>query len=315
MDDGDADGFDAEDAEDADVERDDGAQDDPPTFIAQPQLWLPQATIPSYTPASPAQTMVPGMYMQDHPLPMDMNRAGPSSMPPPPRRNLFGETPLVETSASPPPLSDAGSNRSSNGAGFFRNYLTRQNAPNGAHSPTSRSMDGGTHTPDLIFAEIGHGRGIGAPAPSTAGPSSYSRYSPYATSNGHSTQSFAGGVGHAMTRNGHPSPTSPPSASSVNAHYSPTHQASNWSRRPSGDPSMSSTSSPMPEGPASSASSLAPTPHPSTPTEGDNVSLDSRRLPKRTFRNALNSVFGRPSGDGAGGRGGGSNMDGSPRGY
>jgi F-box and leucine-rich repeat protein GRR1 len=61
----------------------------------------------------------------------------------------FGQQPVVETSTSPTP-SDVPSNRStgSNGA-FFRTY---QEA-----APSSRSN--GALTPDLIFAEIGHGRG------------------------------------------------------------------------------------------------------------------------------------------------------------
>lgn len=64
----------------------------------------------------------------------------------------FGQQPVVETSTSPTP-SDVASNRStgtnqSNGA-FFRTY------PEAASS----SRSNGALTPDLNFAEIGHGRG------------------------------------------------------------------------------------------------------------------------------------------------------------
>ena len=74
----------------------------------------------------------------------------------------FGQQLLVERNDSPPP-SDAASNRSaqsSNGA-FFRTYqeATRSN---------------GARTPDLNFAELGHGRGSGYPPPSTPGLSGLS---------------------------------------------------------------------------------------------------------------------------------------------
>ncbi|KAL5487546.1 GRR1 [Sanghuangporus weigelae] len=71
--------------------------------------------------------------------------------------------------------SDGASNRSarssatnrtsaSNGAGFFRNY----NAA-GQSSPdvVLTSSRGDVYTPDLVYAEIGHGRGRGEPGPST----------------------------------------------------------------------------------------------------------------------------------------------------
>jgi F-box and leucine-rich repeat protein GRR1 len=64
----------------------------------------------------------------------------------------FGQQPVVETSTSPTP-SDVPSTRSagtsqSNGA-FFRTY----------QEAASSSRSNGAQTPDLIFAEIGHGRG------------------------------------------------------------------------------------------------------------------------------------------------------------
>lgn len=65
----------------------------------------------------------------------------------------FGHLPIIEASTSPTP-SEAASNRSggtnhSTGTAFFRNY-------NDAAHQQSRA---GVITPDLVFAEIGHGRG------------------------------------------------------------------------------------------------------------------------------------------------------------
>ncbi|KAI0751581.1 hypothetical protein C8Q80DRAFT_1158114 [Daedaleopsis nitida] len=75
------------------------------------------------------------------------------------RRRGFGQQPIVEQSTSPTP-SDAASNRSagtnqSTGTAFFRTYT---DAPGSARN--------GAMTPDLVYAEIGHGRGAG-PGPST----------------------------------------------------------------------------------------------------------------------------------------------------
>jgi F-box and leucine-rich repeat protein GRR1 len=93
----------------------------------------------------------------------------------------FGQQLVVETSESPPP-SDAASNRSaqSSNGGFFRTYqqATRSN---------------GAHTPDLNFAELGHGRGYTAPINSGVLPVSHSRQaidacSPFEPVSGPSTQ-------------------------------------------------------------------------------------------------------------------------------
>jgi F-box and leucine-rich repeat protein GRR1 len=85
-----------------------------------------------------------------------------------PNNRGFGNQPIVEP-ASPPPRtpSDVASNRSttSNGATFFRNYHEH-----GLPSPTARN---GVITPDLVFAEIGHGRGTGH-QPSFAASRGYS---------------------------------------------------------------------------------------------------------------------------------------------
>ncbi|KAI0353484.1 RNI-like protein [Trametes cingulata] len=83
-----------------------------------------------------------------------LDAAGPSR----PRRG-FGQQPLVEQSTSPTP-SEAASNRSagtnhSSGTAFFRTYADA--------NATARN---GVMTPDLVYAEIGHGRGAG-PGPST----------------------------------------------------------------------------------------------------------------------------------------------------
>ncbi|KAJ3556152.1 hypothetical protein NM688_g2184 [Phlebia brevispora] len=86
-----------------------------------------------------------------------------SSAPGPSRRSRgFGHQPIVEASTSPTP-SDAASNRSggtnhSTGTGFFRHYTEMVPSPRA-----------GVITPDLVFAEIGHGRGAGA----VAGPSNH----------------------------------------------------------------------------------------------------------------------------------------------
>jgi len=69
-------------------------------------------------------------------------------------RTLAEMLPIIETS---PPPSDVASNRSggtnySNGAGFFRTY---QEAAAGVASRSNGAL-----TPDLNFAEIGHGRGV-----------------------------------------------------------------------------------------------------------------------------------------------------------
>ncbi|GJE85000.1 RNI-like protein [Phanerochaete sordida] len=97
--------------------------------------------------------------------------AGPTSIPGPSRRGRgFGQQPIVELSTSPAP-SDAASNRSggtnhSTGTGFFRNYVEAAN-----------STRAGVITPDLVFAEIGHGRGMG-PSPGTNGQFSPRREQP-----------------------------------------------------------------------------------------------------------------------------------------
>ncbi|KAL0570094.1 SCF ubiquitin ligase complex subunit [Marasmius crinis-equi] len=71
-------------------------------------------------------------------------------------RTLADALPVVETTSSPPP-SDVASNMSggtnrSNGAGFFRNY----------RDGNVSARNSGVLTPDLNFAEIGHGRGVQA---------------------------------------------------------------------------------------------------------------------------------------------------------
>jgi F-box and leucine-rich repeat protein GRR1 len=71
-------------------------------------------------------------------------------------RSMADILPIIEQSVTPPP-SDVASNRSeganqTNGAGFFR-------LPEEGGSSNGSSRNNGTLTPELIFAEIGHGRG------------------------------------------------------------------------------------------------------------------------------------------------------------
>lgn len=96
------------------------------------------------------------VIVQPHPT-AGQTAAGPSRR----ARGGFGQQPIIEASTSPAP-SDVASNRSggtneSTGTAFFRTYAER--------SATGGSRNG-VMTPDLVFAEIGHGRGAD-PGPST----------------------------------------------------------------------------------------------------------------------------------------------------
>ena len=80
-------------------------------------------------------------------------------------RNVADALPIVESSASPSPIGTPGhvsATASDNGAGFFRAYNER---PAITLSPLGGD---GTLTPDLNFAEIGHGRGAQGAGSSTA---------------------------------------------------------------------------------------------------------------------------------------------------
>ncbi|KAH9938310.1 uncharacterized protein B0H18DRAFT_1205573 [Fomitopsis serialis] len=95
------------------------------------------------------------VIVQPHPT-IDQPAAGPSRR----TRGGFGQQPIIEASTSPAP-SDVASNRSggtneSTDTAFFRTYADR---------PTSGGARYGVMTPDLVFAEIGHGRGAD-PGPS-----------------------------------------------------------------------------------------------------------------------------------------------------
>ena len=89
-----------------------------------------------------------------------------------PRHRAFGQDSFVESSSPTLPVfrsnaSDVGSARSSgtnnsNGAGFFRTY---QDNPGSSRSTT------GVRTPDLVYAELGHGRGRNIIVPS--GPATH----------------------------------------------------------------------------------------------------------------------------------------------
>ncbi|KAI9001400.1 RNI-like protein [Trametes punicea] len=125
-----------------------------------------------------------------HPAPREQPRAQAAAQPawldttgPSRPRRGFGQQPLVEQSTSPTP-SEAASNRSagtnhSTGTAFFRTY-----------ADGSTPARNGVMTPDLVYAEIGHGRGAG-PGPSTIlvqngrrdpGPSMESSYSSVSSS-------------------------------------------------------------------------------------------------------------------------------------
>ena len=80
-------------------------------------------------------------------------------------RNVADALPIVESSASPSPIGTPGhvsAAASDNGAGFFRAYNERP-----ANTLSPLGVDG-TLTPDLNFAEIGHGRGAHGAGSSTA---------------------------------------------------------------------------------------------------------------------------------------------------
>lgn len=96
------------------------------------------------------------VIVQPHPT-ANQPTAGPSRR----TRGGFGQQPIIEASTSPAP-SDVASNRSggtneSTGTAFFRTYAER---------PATGGSRNGVMTPDLVFAEIGHGRGA-EPGPST----------------------------------------------------------------------------------------------------------------------------------------------------
>lgn len=91
--------------------------------------------------------------------------AGPSRRVRGNRQHLTPDFPIVESVS--PTASDVASNRSaetnhSNGAGFFRTYQD---------GGALQARSNGTRTPDLDFAEIGHGRG----AQAQAGPAQLTR--------------------------------------------------------------------------------------------------------------------------------------------
>lgn len=92
-------------------------------------------------------------------------------------------------------VQSSGTNTSlSNGAGFFRSYNSNAIVASNGHSgpaSDSGSAHGGTYTPDLIFAEIGHGRGRDtAPGPSAIQHSlSYMRSSSFPEAGSTATRS------------------------------------------------------------------------------------------------------------------------------
>lgn len=142
-----------------------GYRGDPPLVFRNYVTPATSASVPHPAPVSRETAMLRdrGSYpvprsaviMQPHPTP-GQSMVGPSRR----SRGGFGQQPIIESSTSPAP-SDVASNRSggtneSTGTAFFRTYAERS-AIGGSRN--------GVMTPDLIFAEIGHGRGA---EPSTA---------------------------------------------------------------------------------------------------------------------------------------------------
>ncbi|KAL4242001.1 hypothetical protein ABKN59_000621 [Abortiporus biennis] len=129
-------------------------------YRTRPHIIVPETT---YMPIQPvARELLMTRDRGSQPIPRNnapspqgwTGGATPIAIVPTRRGRGFGHQPIVEASTSPTP-SDVASNRStgtnrSNGAGFFRNYT---------EASTSTALRQGVMTPDLIFAEIGHGRG------------------------------------------------------------------------------------------------------------------------------------------------------------
>ncbi|KAJ7094595.1 hypothetical protein B0H15DRAFT_775665 [Mycena belliarum] len=125
----------------------------PPSQRGHDYTFLPSrlATIPPAT--EPRTDGHRGFLTRAQVAPAIAPVAGPSRAARPTPRGVADMLPIVETSRSPPP-SDVASNRSartnaSNGGGFFRTY----------QEPAPGSPRNGALTPDLNYAEIGHGRG------------------------------------------------------------------------------------------------------------------------------------------------------------
>lgn len=240
-----------------------------------------------------------------------------------PRRG-FGQQPIVEQSTSPTP-SEAASNRSagtnhSTGTAFFRTYAD--------HPPPSARN--GVMTPDLVYAEIGHGRGSG-PGPSTILIQGHARREPVIESSYPSASSSP--TRHATTLPPHSSIgmaatevfSAPhrifrlhehdPRIEVIQDHGPVLHDASNSYLRPDGAIGFSVLREASPPSPTtrelqeSVHSALAGTPL----LEGDARGRSVKRTLRNTFAAAETFFTGRGSGgnppDGAAGMAGGRDAD------
>ncbi|KAI0650268.1 RNI-like protein [Trametes meyenii] len=242
-------------------------------------------------------------------------------------RRAFGQQPLVEQSTSPTP-SEAASNRSagtnhSTGTAFFRTY-----------ADVNSTARNGVMTPDLIFAEIGHGRGAG-PGPSTILVQNHSR-----RDMGPVVESSYPSASSSPTRRNMTVPTQQSIGMAVfdalhNNYREPRidyssgrppilHDASNSYMRtlPHSDGSLGFSvlreTSPRPLSPSSSTRELQESVHSALAGSNSGIEPDGRgRSVKRTLRNtfaAAETFFGgRSSGgggaDGAAGMTGGRDLD------
>ncbi|OSC98957.1 RNI-like protein [Trametes coccinea BRFM310] len=276
----------------------------------------------------PAPRAQPRAQAAAQPMWLDTS-AGPSR----PRRG-FGQQPLIEQSTSPTP-SEAASNRSagtnhSTGTAFFRTYAD-------GNTPARN----GVMTPDLVYAEIGHGRG-GGPGPSTilvqnharrdAGPvveSSYASSSSSPSGRG-MMPSTQPSIGMAVFDSRHTAfhPRDPPPRYDYAVSRSPIlHDASNQYMRTHGVPdavpgfSVLRETSPRSLSPTPSTRELQESVHSALAGTNGHVPMevDGRgRSVKRTLRNtfaAAETFFGGrappggSSGDGANGHAGGRDVD------
>lgn len=253
-----------------------------------------------------------------------------------PRGRGFGEHPLIEAPSSPPPPSDAGSVRSagtaqSNGAGFFRTYHQPREPGQSARaaSPGGRSADG-AGTPDLVFAEIGHGRLTGVQhGVASAAAHQFAHRNAAGQGPPGAAQLMPAGMGHPMSAFAHHGVANVQVlADSSNSPYHPAQAG--WpaaNGRPSSSTlSMTRTSH---DGSATASSAMQSASHllPGQAASSQGVNgagvVDDRdpadprvRNVKRSFRSALNAAFfGRSSGEGSNGRTGGPGADLGTRGH
>ena len=287
------------------------------TYVPTPTMSSRQPQLPSNTNSQHHEALVPSsspagrtafsssfvtVDQAIEPLATTNSNASTSSNPfgflsaAPRRIRGFGQQLLVERNDSPPP-SDAASNlsaQSSNGA-FFRTYqeATRSN---------------GARTPDLNFAELGHGRGSGYPPPSIPGPSglSHSR-SPVSSTPSH-YEPVAGPSNLSLPSMGYQLDVrNNPSGYDARSNLSGPNLSSQWSflHREAQSPSPASASADAHHRTTStSLGSRAPAPAETTREQPEGRGRSVKRSLRSTFAFASNTFsFGRHS-DGPFGFGG-----------